>query len=273
MLTKNALNKIINCFENGNIPHAIARTTYPKYDVPQNKWSFFNRTLCKLQGTYDARGFKQWEKSGRSIKDGSKSIIILAPKYKIIRDTITDEETGEKKEIKSQVLEGFRPINVFRVEDTYGRELDYEKIELQQFPFLEVAEKWGIEVNAVPFESLYGCYYLDKPRIDIATSSEKTFFHELSHAAHDRILKRKGGRLKAGQNHIQEIIAELCAAALGYIAGKKIPETIGNSYEYIKRYSRSKNPVNTCIHVLSECGNVIDEILTAAEKEKYKIEA
>ena len=39
---------------------------------------------------------------------------------------------------------------VFRVEDTDGEPLDYQKMELPEFPLIEKAKEWGIFVKAVP---------------------------------------------------------------------------------------------------------------------------
>ena len=39
---------------------------------------------------------------------------------------------------------------VFRFEDTDGKALEYEKLELPDFPLIEKAEEWGISVKAIP---------------------------------------------------------------------------------------------------------------------------
>jgi hypothetical protein len=38
---------------------------------------------------------------------------------------------------------------VFRVEDTKGKELDYQNIELPELPLIDRAQEWGIDVKAV----------------------------------------------------------------------------------------------------------------------------
>jgi len=47
-------------------------------------------------------------------------------------------------------LKGFTCRPVFRLEDTDGEVLDYEKLELPDFPLIERAEEWGISVKAIP---------------------------------------------------------------------------------------------------------------------------
>ena len=154
-----------------------------------------------IYGTSDARGFKQWMESNRYVKKGSKAIYILAP---WITRMHREEEKEETPIHISQILKGFLAIPVFRVEDTDGENLDYQKLELPELPLLDVANKWGIDVAPVAYQGgWYGYYQQEKDVIRLATPSEKTFFHELSHAAHKRILKT----LVNGQDWKQEIVA------------------------------------------------------------------
>ncbi len=41
---KNVLNQIIQAFESGNIPDAVAIASFPIPDIPSAKWSIRNRT-------------------------------------------------------------------------------------------------------------------------------------------------------------------------------------------------------------------------------------
>lgn len=72
-----AVNKVVELFDSGDIPKAIAVSTYPPYDMPCVKWSLMNRMIMWASGTIDARGFKQWKEVGRSVKKGSKAIYIF----------------------------------------------------------------------------------------------------------------------------------------------------------------------------------------------------
>ena len=68
-------------------------------------------------------------------------------------------------------------------------------------------------MKAVPGNYKYfGCYLHDRKEVLLATSEETIFFHELAHAAHEKVK----GYLKGGQNPSQEIVAELAK-------GKKSP--------------------------------------------------
>lgn len=90
----------------------------------------------------------------------------------------------------------------------------------------------------------------------LATPSEKTFFHELSHAAH----KRVKGKLVNGQNPKQEIVAELSAQVLAQLVGTKLESTVGNSYKYIEGYAK-KDVGKACLAVISDVEKVLKLIL------------
>jgi len=148
---------------------------------------------------------------------------------------------------------------VFRVEDTVGEPLEYEQLVLPRFPFIELAEAWNISVKAVPGNySFYGFYSPEQKQIGLATPEEGTFFHELAHAAHERVC----GKLKHGQDAIQEIVAELSAAVLCRMVGKEL-DTLGNSYRYIKRYAEklSLSPHQACLKVMCDTEKVLGLIL------------
>lgn len=247
---KNVLNTIIDKFKSGDIPEAVALASFPIPDTPSAKWSFTNRTLMFLSGTGDARGFRQWKEVNRWVQKGATAIYILVPCF-----TKKLDESGEEEAIAY-----FKPTPVFRFEDTEGETLDHENIKLPALPLIETAESWGISVNAIPGNYRYRGYYSpDRLEIAIATPEEKTFFHELAHAAYEKVK----GSLKAGQDPFQEIIAELSAQALCRLVGKRAKETLGNTYAYIERYAKKVNlkPYNACLRVLNETEKVLNTIL------------
>lgn len=258
---KSTLSKIVELFQSGNVPEKIAVATYSQYaDTPSAKWSLGNRLIMLAHDTSDARGYKQWAEEGRQVKKGEKSFSILAPK--MVKKTKKDENG---KEIKTENPEffcaGFMPISVFRVEQTEGEKLNYQPHQLPELPLMEKAREWGIDVKAETFSYKYYGYYQkgESEKIRLATPSEKTFFHELAHAAHDRIRQGKKERLAT-----KEIVAELSAQALCYLVGTKASEgTEGNSFEYIERYAKElKKDVGTaCISVLAEVEKVLNLIL------------
>jgi hypothetical protein len=249
---KEVLDGILERFKSGDIPEAVAYSMFPIQDIPSSKWSILNHILMWLAGTQDARGFRQWQEVNRYVKKGSKGFYILVPHIR----KVDDEQTGLEK----QVLVGFLTRAVFRYEDTDGEPLTHESIEFSDIPLIQRAEEWGISVTAIPGNYRYTGYYSQsKKLIALATKEECVFFHELAHAAHQQIL----GKLKGGQDPIQEIVAELAAQALCRIVGKSGDRHLGNSYRYMETYAERINitPHAACLKVMSDCEKVLTLIL------------
>ncbi|MBP3232797.1 MAG: hypothetical protein J6M33_10990, partial [Anaerovibrio sp.] len=124
-LYQEAVKNLLTMFERGQMPEAVAFNIIRKQKgviyKPSDCWSIGNQILQLIQHTEDARGFRQWKDVGRSVIKGRKAIHILAPMtFKVKK---TNPVTGEEEE--RIVITGFRPISVFRYEDTEGEELDY----------------------------------------------------------------------------------------------------------------------------------------------------
>lgn len=250
---KLVLDQLLNEFKDGSsIPKAIAYASFPIPNIPSAGWSLLNQLIMFYAGTKDARGYRQWQAAKRFVKKGAHSFDILVPRFTKKKN----EETQEER----IVLSGFICGNVFRYEDTDGEPLDYVNIELPELPLLDVAQKWGIAVMAVPGNyTYYGYYAPDKKTIALATPEEKTFFHELSHAAHQKIL----GKLKRGQDPLQEIVAEVSAQALCRIVGKDGDKFFGNSYSYIELHAQKMDitPHMAVLKVITDVEKVINLIL------------
>jgi hypothetical protein len=246
------VSSIIASFERGDIPEAVAYSMFPIPNIPSAKWSLLNRTLMFLAGTQDARGYRQWQQVGRYVKKGAKSFRILVP-------CIVKTENEENGEVE-RFLRGFMCKPVFRVEDTGGEQLEYKRIKIPDLPLVEKAQEWGISVKAIPGNyRYYGYYSSNRKEIALATPEESVFFHELAHAAHEKV----NGNLKSGQDPIQEIVAELSAASLCRMVGKKQNNSLGNSYRYIQRYATDLNLAIhiACLKVMSETEKVLNTIL------------
>ncbi|WP_373278597.1 ArdC-like ssDNA-binding domain-containing protein [Alicyclobacillus shizuokensis] len=140
--------------------------------------------------TFDARGFKQWEEAGRKVKKGAKAFYILGPVTKTV--TREDPETGE--EIRRLVVVGFKAIPVFRLEDTEGDPVTVPNYDPPVLPpLMNVAQAWGIPVRYAPKTGrFYGLYHPVRDEIILCSHDEITFFHELAHAAHNRIHPLQG---------------------------------------------------------------------------------
>jgi antirestriction protein ArdC len=252
---KKVIDNLLVSFESGAVPDALAIVVLPRQDVPASHWSLCNRLILFFAGTSDARGFRQWKDAGRYPKKGSKAIYILSPRHK----KVVDDETEEEK----RLLTGFLAVPVFRVEDTDGTPLDVPELTPNDLPPLyEVAHHWHLSVNWQSFHGrAYGSYSPGRNEIVLATHDEQVFFHELAHAAHHRVT----GQLRKGQDWKQEIVAELTAAVLAHLYGRRPND--GFSYRYIRSYAEDagKDIYRACVSVIAEVGTCVDVILHAHE--------
>lgn len=247
-----ATGKLLEMFQTGKMPEAIALTIIKKKDgddQPSFHWSLGNQILMYVQGTTDARGFDQWKSVGRYVKKGAKAIWIQAPLVKKIKSE--EEETV--------IITGFRPIPVFRYEDTDGKEIEkpnYDPNELP--PFWDVAERLGISVNYAPLNgNYYGKYSPGSKKITLCSQDAFIYFHELAHAVHGTFKD-----LNKGQDVEQEIVAEITAAVLCQLQGIHGYES--QAYEYIKGYTRGQDVLKCIMRVLGEVEMVVMKILEVA---------
>ena len=257
---KEILKEILERFESGDMPQAIAYGLFPVPDLPSSRWSLLNRIQMTLSETADARGFHQWKEVNRYVKRGAKAIYILVPK--IVKRAIESDGCDNREE---ETLVGFMARPVFRVEDTDGKSLDYQQVELPELPLIDKAREWGISVKAIPGNyKYYGYFSQNRMEIGLATKEETVFFHELSHVAYYKINQQPEGR----NSWKEEIVAELSAAVLCKMVGKT-SKCLGNHYRYIKHYAEKENlsPVKACLEVLSDVEKVLDLILAVEEKE------
>jgi hypothetical protein len=227
---KEAMDTLLKMFNEENLK-VVVRAVFKGNSIPSDKWSFLNRLLMYLNGTEDARGYRQWQQVGRHIKKGSKAFYILAPMFKkVIEEKTLD--SGEFVRQEKQILIGFRGIPVFRFEDTEGAPLITEQFKLEiPYQFNGIIQELGLTVKASRFlGSSYGSYNLSNKEIKLASPEIEVFLHELSHAVDDKL-----NGLKPGQRTDQEVIAEFSSAVIGHLMGYKIP--FGNIKEYIESYS------------------------------------
>jgi len=244
-----ALDEIVELFKSGDIGEKIAIATFPPYDVPCSKWSLTNQLLCLIHGTNDARGFRQWNEVCRHVKKGATSFRILVPCHKKVEDQETSEELT--------VLVGFKAAPVFRSEDTEGEPLpEYVPRELPNHRLLDVAQRFGVDVQTVPYQNRVMGYYQDGmlgKRIGLASPDEVVFWHELAHAAHKYALPTDC-RMRSRDE--KEVIADVVAVAIGCLFGVKL-EAARKLHDYILNHT--KNPATGIVKLLS----VIEQILKA----------
>ncbi len=254
---RETLDGIVAAFERGDVPSAIRKATFPAPNIPMARWSLSNRVIAMMRGTGDARGFRQWEAVGRHVKKGARAFSILGPR--LVKDK--DKATGEER----SKLIGFVGIPVFAAESTEGAELEYESHPLPSHPLMEVAEKWGVKVRTFGFDG-HAFGWTTGTEVVLCTPDELTWFHELGHVEDGR-----SHALQGGQHSDQEIVAQLVAAVLARLVGRK-DENQGYSLSYIKSYAGSWFPKlnaddalrKACQRVLSRTCKAVEKILAAA---------
>jgi len=227
---------------------------------PCQNWSWSNRFLMAMQGTNDARGYRQWQAIGRNPEDWSKQVTIIAPMVRNVKD----EKTGEKKPI----VTGFKSIGLYAVENTWGRPLEETK-DHPLPPLAQIAKSWGVDVRFERIAGEWGHYSPSKKEIVLGTTDQQTFFHELAHVAHEKL----DGKLSMENEKyaLQEAVAQLSSAVLARIYGVKVDKY---TFDYIAMYAkgRSADAVGRmCLKVADKVGKVLDLILT--EKQKMEVVA
>lgn len=260
----NAAEKLVTMFKTGNMPEQVAFSIIHRHSgdiIPSDHWSLGNRILQMAQGTEDARGYKQWKEAGRQVNRGAHAIHILAPITIKIKEV--NKETGEESE--RVWVKGYRPIPVFRYEDTSGRDLPYDHTYQPVTPpnFIDVAEKLGIKVDYKPLTANYlGRFSLNTNSIKLCAEDSVVYFHELSHAVHATFVDlRTFDRAKA------EIIAEFSALVLANICNIKGYEKQG--FDYIQNYSKAHTPASTLqeiMSILSDVDKVVSRILDVSDE-------
>jgi hypothetical protein len=262
-----AANDILQAFQHPNtLPAPLAHVfIHRKECVPCRSWSWRNQLLTALHGHSDARGFRQWEQVGRHVKKGEKAFYILSPCLK----TVVDENTEEEKTI----LLGYKGTPVFGLSQTEGDPVPVgdPAVErwLQTLPLREVADAWGLSVEAYNGKGADALGNFRYKRNDCGKSialgvqNLSTWAHELVHAADHR-----NGKLKEmGQHWRSETVAELGSAILLKILGLDYDADLGGCWEYIQRYAKQEkmDVLKACNLVLERTCEAVALILDTAE--------
>ena len=260
----NAINNMLEMFKNGNFPQAVALSIIRKHEgdnIPSDNWTLGNRILMKMQGTEDARGFRQWQQVNRQVKRGAKAIHIFSPVLKKISDS--DKKSDE--EPQKPVLIGFSPLPVFRYEDTEGEDLPSFDYSPKTYPpFFDVAEKLGIEVTYKPLRSNYfGLYNSHFDKITLCSEDAITYYHELAHALDNRL----NPDFHKFSKERKEIVAEFAGLILCQLSG--ISGYEDQSYQYIKEYCKKDKTdaavLKSIMSVLADVEKIVELVLSVSE--------
>lgn len=265
-------NRIIEQFETGNLPEALAPIFVNRSDnVPSSAWSWGNRFIQAIHGTADSRGFRQWESAGRKVSKGAKAIYILGP---CIAKKTEQNEQGET--VERTIIYGFKSIPVFPIEATEVADpkkweaaggVDVaEESRLERLPLREVAEAWGLKITSYNGKQGKSLGYY-KPGWGIALGVENlaTWAHELTHAADDRL-----GTIRrlSGQDPENEIVAELGGAVLLKLIGEDHQADIGGAWDYVKSYAGADKgkALRKCMKLIDRICSCVNLILKTADE-------
>jgi hypothetical protein len=130
---------------------------------------------------------------------------------------------------------------------------DQAQAAVLRLPLIERAIEWGIEaIRAVPANNTYlGCFVISEPKQILLASPEPiVYYHQLSHAAHQRLISH----LVPWQTPRQEIVAGLCAQVVWQIMDGS-EKFLGNTYRLIARHSFKLN-----VSALAGCHQFLPEI-------------
>jgi hypothetical protein len=252
--------RILEAFKSGNVPKALAPVFINRNDnVPCRKWSWCNQFVCILNGTDDARGFRQWEQVGRNVRKGARAFQIFVPLFRKLK--VTDSK-GIEKEI--QALYGFKSAPVFALESTDGKPLppaDSEALTwIDSLPLVEVARVWNLKVDVFdgrPAGPLGK--YIRSAGIALGVKNLSTWAHELVHAADDKL----GNLKERGQHWRSEVVAELGGAVLLESLGLSVDSDRGGCWQYVTAYASEANilPLQACMDVLKRTCDAVSLIL------------
>jgi hypothetical protein len=236
---REAMETVLKAFENNS--EKVALAVFKGNGKPSDAWSFFNRLIMFMNNTADARGFKQWKQAGRKVRKGAKAFYILAPVRKKVPVKVKREEGRMNEEGELDIVEveeiihveklvGFKPLPVFRYEDTEGKPLQEEIFNVEiPYGFNGIIEELGLKIKTTAFKSYYGSYNTGTKTIELASPEIVVFLHELAHAVDDHLDSIHGGQIP-----LQEVVAEFSAAVIAYLMGYRIP--LGNVRKYIEHY-------------------------------------
>lgn len=214
-------------------------------------YSVLNQMMLPAEGEYIT--YKQLMQEGGQLKEAAQGYPICF--WKSFKTTAKDPDTNVEEEKYIPVL---RYYTVYRVEDCEGIAYHYkpdsslldELTEPERFDNAEATAKTYLDNSGVRlnFSAGYKACYIplyDEVRMPLrkqfSGSAEyySTLFHELTHSTgHRGRLNRLGtGTSKSGHSYsLEELVAEIGAAAILYKLGIETQSSIENSNAYLQSW-------------------------------------
>lgn len=291
---KDRLKEITDSIEKG-IKEVFESGKYAEYLQVMSRFHnySFNNTLLIYMQKPDATlvaGFNKWkDKFGRSVNKGEKGIKIIAPtpyKKKIEKDVLDpdtqlpmrDENGKIIKEEKEISIPSFRPVTVFDVSQTSGRELPTLASDLngkvENFEMLKeaISRSAPVPVSFKPLRPDIDGYFSPKKQeivIREGMSEVQTvcaMIHESAHAKlHNPANIPEAEEAKKLTRSDEEVQAESIAYTVCAYFGI---ETGENSFGYLASWSRSKElkELKASLDIINKTSS---ELITDIEK-NYK---
>jgi len=233
-----------------------------------HKYSFGNTLLILAQCPDATRvaGYNAWRQFDRFVRKGEKGIWILAPMvYKTNADEMSEEDDSSK------VIRGFKPVPVFDVSQTDGRDLPEICTRLTGDQpgdaynhLLSVAHGLGFTVQEDYLDGGVNgdCNHAQKRiRVEVRNDERqqvKTLAHELGHA----VLHEPG----EGRPDSRPLL-ELEAESVAYVVCQNLGiETADYSFGYVATWAGASDAARDAIKASgSRIQRAADQILTAIE--------
>lgn len=229
--------------------------------------------------------FAEVKKEGGKVKKGEKGQFCLSWAKIEKKAIVTDEETGEEKEVKKYIPK-LRYYHVFEISQCEGIERKYtddaknygtEHVESAD----EIIKAYLDREKSLKFSEVEGsasAYYSpleDRVVVPAITQFEyveefySTTFHELTHSTMhpnrcNRKEERKGKNVAFGSEEYskEELVAEIGASSLVNICGLETEKSFKNSTAYIQSWLKAlKNDTNLIVSACARAEKAVDYIL------------
>ena len=300
-ITEKNINEITEQLEKG-IMELFDSKRYQEYLRVMSKfyhYSYHNSLLIALQrpqATYVA-GYHAWIKNfGRNVVKGEKGIRILAPTpYKMKKEVpvidpnthqpIYDANGNPQKEEREITITAYKPVTVFDISQTEGKELptiatvlQVNDIEGYKQLYHAVESISPVPISFEPLEpNLHGYYHLVEKRIVIQDGMSelqtlKTMIHEIAHAKlHDIDIN---ATKEQKELHPDKFTREVEAESIAYTVCQHYNlDTSEYSFGYIAGWSKGremselKNSLKIIRDTSAELIGNIDEKFLAMEQD------